>query len=109
MHSEKCRSRILEARGETIGERDEAGLAGAQGDQEETGLEGDQGDLLAGWMTVWMAVRRATEDGGGDSIPEEESEDLARAQDAIDDTDIYSKPSIKSTGNWLTYKTLRNF
>ena len=41
MHSEKCRSRILEAKGETTGERDEARLAGAQGDEEETGLEGD--------------------------------------------------------------------
>ena len=73
---------------ETTGERDEAGLAGAQGDQEERGLEGDQGDLLAGWVAAWAAARRATEDGGDDSIPEEESEDLARAQEIIDDTDI---------------------
>ena len=88
MHSEKCRSRILEAMGETSGERDEAGLAGAQGDREETGLEGDQGDLLAGWMAAWAAARKAMGDGGDDSIPEEEPEDLARAQEAIDDTDI---------------------
>ena len=31
---------------ETIGERDEAGLARTHGDHLETGLKGDQGDIL---------------------------------------------------------------
>ena len=48
----------------------------------------DYKDLLAGWMAAWVAARRATEDGGDDSIPEEVSEDLVRVQEAIDDIDI---------------------
>ena len=39
-------------------------------------------------MTAWMTARRPTEDEGDDSIPGEESEDLARVQEIIDDTVI---------------------